>query len=147
MKALALFLLAVPLAAQIPDAPKPQPYFTNTLNRALVASDTTANFLDALSTYQFEHDPCNCIVEKGKFYWTFSLAPISKSTVGNFSYRMADAVVTTAISRKLWSMSQRHHSRILRLASRGVLIADLISESREPINNWRLISTGGKKGF
>lgn len=146
-KMLVFVALASSAIAQVPDAPKPQAYLQNGINRALVASETSARLLDFVSTAQFEHDPCGCIVERGHFFGTFSLAPISRSTPASFAYQMGMAATFSGVSRELWKESQKHHSRLLRLASRGVLLYDLRYEVEVPINNWRLIATNGKKGF
>jgi hypothetical protein len=144
-----IFALAValPCAAQIPDAPKPQAYFANTLNRSLAIGDIAGHFLDAISTYQFEHDPCGCVHEIGTFYGTFSLAPISKSMAANFGYQLGLGAANIAVSRELWMAGRKRHSWFLKFASRAVLAYDIGVETRAPINNWRLIATGGKKGF
>lgn len=128
-------------------SPAPQPYTANTLNRSLVAADFAGHLTDAISTHQFEVDPCHCIVEKGTFYGTFSLAPVSRSTPALLGYSLGLSAANVMVSRKLWQMSQKRHSKALRLASRAVLMYDIGVEGRVSINNWRLIATQGKKGF
>lgn len=147
MRILILFGLSCALAHSqaLPEAP--QPYFHNALNRALAASEASTRLLDFISTYQFEHDPCGCIFERGHFYGTFSLATVSKSTPLSFTYQAGMAGVVILASRGLWKASQKHHSRLLRMASRGVLLYDLRYQVEEPVNNWREIATNGKRGF
>lgn len=147
-----ILLISVPAFAQVPDAPKPQPYFHNTLNRSLAASEMSARFMDAVSTHAFEVDPCKCIHEVGKFYGTFSLAPISANTPALFAWSMGMAALHIEASKKLWDVGQRARPKTFKrraftLASRGVLIYDLRYEVEAPINNYRLIATNGKKGF
>jgi hypothetical protein len=118
------------------------------INRILVASEFTSRFLDAVSTRQFENDPCHCIYERGHFYGTFSLAPVMASGVGAYSYSIAMASAFTFGSRALWNHGEHsRHRTIYHLAARAVLAFDLHSELEDPINNWRLIATNGKRGF
>lgn len=154
IRVLMLLLLSSSLLAQpptLPEAPKPNGFFASRINTGLVIGDGLARLLDAVSTR--EAVTCLChnggnLAEGGRFFGT-SLAPIAAHTWSQYSYSLGVAAGFTAISHELWGMSERHppHGRALRLASRAVLVGDIVYDGPMPVNNWEVIHTHGNQGF
>lgn len=153
MNTLCALLLLFPLTAAavepLPDAPKPhharvEPFLANKLNRALVISDFSARMMDAVSTHAFLTDSCNCFMEKGTFYGTFSMRPIAESNAGMYLYSAGMAAAFSLASGYLWTRGQHshHHQKLYKFAARAVLAYDIQSEARFDVNNWVLISNG-----
>ena len=173
--ALAALLLAVPLAAQVPDKfpgstyersipwsatpgadegicslgalgerscdftqPKPQSFFANRANRALVTADLNVRLLDALSTRQMLTNPCNCFHETGHFWGMFPLAPMASTTAGQFAWSTGMAAGNTLAAGLLWRHGEHsRHRKLYDLAARAVLAQDItVNAATGPIHNW-----------
>ena len=116
-------MLSFSLAGQnLPEAPaptRPQPFLQNRINLILAGGDLAARVSDAASTrYAITHDSCEETGDLG-------FSSIAHHDWSQYSYSSGFAAFNMMLSRELWSISQRRHSRALRLASRSVLIVDI----------------------
>lgn len=154
MRVFMLLLLSSSLYAQqpaLPNAPQPNGFFANHINTGLSIGEGITRLLDAISSR--EAVTCHCedgknLLEGGHLFGA-SLAPITAHNWSIYSYSIGFATANILVSRELWNVSERHrhHGKVLRFVSRGMLITDIVVDGTYgPVNNWELIHSHGKQG-
>lgn len=117
-------------------SPDFHPFFSQRLNRMLVATEFWARGLDAYSTHRDLNDPCKCFHEGSRFLG-LNMTPMFKTTAGAYSYSLGLATAYSFLSARLWNASKDHprHARLLRTLSRVLPIGDSSMEVNADVHN------------
>lgn len=157
MKILAVFCLCIPLiasaqnsdpdsASSLPTAPKAsvhrageEGFWSDKVNRTLVVADFSARTLDAYTSYSNATSSCHCTEEIGTIFGLWSMRPIVKNEVADYSFFVGVAAGTSEVSALIWKVGVHRHNRLLHIASRLLLGLDAGIEGAVAAHNCNLM--------